>query len=155
MDSHCLVVMSWLMVFLFVSLSSPVVNRRLEDDHSTIKYLSEVDQGDTPVPSGAAFSRKVHLRHISLSCYPLQRLSSMSRSPPIRGLQLEYVPYLAVNQPFAAFILLKRKPPAQRICRTFLLISPGGTSNPSDRRTEVHRQQYGSVFGVCMQVNFD
>lgn len=63
--------MLFLMIVLFVSLSSPIVNRRLEDDRRTIKYLSEVAQEDTPVPSGAAFRRKVHIRHISLSCYPL------------------------------------------------------------------------------------
>jgi hypothetical protein len=43
---------------LFVKSSDAVVNGRLEDDRSTIKYLSEIAEDDTPKPQGAAFSRR-------------------------------------------------------------------------------------------------
>jgi hypothetical protein len=45
-------------VFLFFC-SGRTVERRIEDDHSTIKYLSEIAVEDTPIPFGAAFSREV------------------------------------------------------------------------------------------------
>jgi hypothetical protein len=75
----------------------------------------------------------------------------MGRSPPIQGGRLESVSYLAVEQPLEAFILLKRRPPAQQICRTFLLILLGGNSScPSESNTKLHRQQHDLVLEVCV-----
>lgn len=39
-----------LFVNLFVNSSDAVVNGRLEDDRSTIKYSSEIAEEDTPRP---------------------------------------------------------------------------------------------------------
>jgi hypothetical protein len=79
----------------------------------------------------------------------------MGRSPPIQGGRLESVSYLAVEQPLEALILLKRRPPTQRICPTFLLISASGTPNPSTNKTKLHRQQHDLVLRVCMRIDRD
>jgi hypothetical protein len=79
----------------------------------------------------------------------------MGRSPPIQGGRLESVSYLAVEQPLEALILLKRRPPTQRICPTFLLISAGGTPNPSTNKTKHHLGQHDLVLGVCIRVYCD